>query len=178
MNKDIIPVFKTDASINRSFFLVDDEMEIKENSPVSILAVCKTNKMDSITILDNSFVNFPQLYKKCSKSDIQLIFGINFIICNDSSAKNEESLSSNCKISVLMKNGNGYQDLIKLHNAINANPETFYYTPRGCWGTIIKYWTENLELVFPSYDNFLHKNFLENGDCIPELGVIKPTMFY
>ncbi len=178
MNKDILPVFKTDASINRSLFIVDDTLEIKENAPISVFAACKESKIDKLVVLDNSFVNFPQLYKKCSKYDIKLIFGVNLTICNDSSLKNEESLSSNCKVSVVMKNSNAYQDLIKLHNAVNANAETFYYTTRGMWRDIINNWTDNLELVFPSYDNFLHKNLLENGECIPELGKIKPTLFY
>jgi len=175
---NIIPIFKTEASIARSILTVEDIDDIKENQPVSIFAIAKKHDLKQLIICDDNFINFPTLYKTCEKRKIHLIFGCNFTICNDVVDKSDQSLFSNCKVTVLMKNSQGYKDLIKLHNIINGNSDNFYYTARGQWEMIQDYWTENLELVMPSYDNFLHINLLENGTCVPKLGKIKPVISF
>ena len=174
----MIPIFKTEASVSKSILTVEDTDVIKENYPVSIFGILKKYDIKELIVCDDNFINFPQLYKGCNKRNINFIFGCNFNICNDEKEKTEESLSSNCKVSVLIKNSQGYKDLLKLHNAINGNADGFYYTTRGSWKIIQDYWTENLELVLPSYDNFLHKNLLENGNAVPDFGKIKPTILY
>lgn len=178
MNQEILPIFKTSASIGRSILTVEDETEINDNSPVSVIAIAQKYKLDKLVIVDDSFINFPSLYKNCKKHKIQLVYGINFTVCNDAKQKSEESLSSNCKISVLMRNSDGYKDLLKLHNAIKAKEENFYYISRADYSILKDNWSDNLSLVLPSYDNFLHKNLLEYGKCLPDFGKIKPIMTY
>lgn len=176
--REILPVFSTNGSIGRSIITVEDELEISNNSPVSIFSIAKKHDLNKLTIIDDSFIEFPRLFKYSQKNNIDIIFGLNLIICNDVNDKTEDSLFSNCKVSVLMKNTDGYKDLIKLNNAINANANNFYYEPRGDWGILNKYLTNNLLLLIPSYNNFIHKNLLENGSCIPSFIDVKPIITY
>ena len=174
----ISPIFKTHCSLGRSILSTEDEDKITDDSPVSVIAIAQSHGLKQITVIENSFLSFPKLYKNCNKNNIQLVFGIEFILCNDVKDKTESSFLSEHKISVAMKNSQGYKDLIKLHDAINSNVENFYYIPRGDFKTIQENWTNNLELVIPPFDNFIHKNYLLNGNCLPQFGDIKPIFTY
>jgi DNA polymerase III alpha subunit len=175
-NNNITAVFKTHCSLGRSILSIEDEDKITDDSPASIIAVAKTHNLNKLFVVEDSFLGFPKLYKYCNKNDIQLIFGINFILCNNVNDKDEKSFLSEHKISVVMKNSQGYKDLIKLHDAINGNIDNFYYISRGDFKIIQDNWSDNLELVIPPFDNFIHKNYLCNGNCLPELGKIKPKL--
>lgn len=174
----MFPIFKTHGSLGRSILSYEHEYEIKDDAPVSIFAIAKQNHLGALTVIEDSFLSFPKLYKGCNKNDIQLIFGINFTLCNNSAQKDDDSLLSESKVSVLMKNSQGYKDLIRLHDAINTNVDTFYYIPRGDFSILKQYWTENLELVIPPFDGFIHKNLLNNGKVLPNFGKIKPTITF
>ena len=176
--QNIIPIFKTQGSIGKSILTCEDETEVANDAPVSIISIAKKHSLKEIIVIDDSFLCFPKLYKYCKKHDINLIFGVNFIICNDVSKKDDDYRFENCKVSVLMKNSEGYKDLIKLHDAINANADNFYYTLRGDWKTLNKFWTQNLDLWLPPYDNFIHNNLLMNGKCIPSFDKIIPHLTY
>ena len=183
---ELIPVFKTHGSLGKSILTAEDERDkkgivlsaVKENSPVSIFTLAQQYNLDKLVVCDDSFLNFPTLYKTSNKRKIQLVFGVNLTICNNVTEKNDDGLLSNCKVSVYMKNSKAYQDLLKLHNAINAEKENFYYTPRGDWKILQKYWTNNLKLVIGPYNSFLERNLLDNGNCVPEFGKIKPLFMF
>lgn len=174
----ITPIFKTHGSIGRSILSSEDEKEIKDDSSVSVIAIAKTHKLDKIIVMEDSFLSFPKLYKNCNKNDIQLIFGLNFTLCNNVLERDEKSILSEHKVSVVMKNSQGYKDLIKLHDAINSKVDNFYYISRGDFKIIQDNWTENLELVIPPFDNFIHKNYLCNGNCLPQFEKIKPVFTF
>ena len=173
---NIIPIFKTQGSIGRSLLTAENEDEIIENSPVSIFALAHKFNLDKLVVIDNSFLEFPRLYKTCNEKNIQLIFGLNFTLCNDISQKNDESLLSNCEVSVLMKNSEGYKDLIKLNDAINGNADGFYYETRGDYSILKSHLSNNLQLLIPPHNNFLERNLIYNGKVIPDFGKIKPIM--
>lgn len=175
---NIIPLFSSQGSICRSLLTCEDETEIKDNSPVSIFAIAAQYGLNKLVVTDNSFLEFPRLYKHCNKYNIQLIFGLNLNICNNAQDKTESSLLSNCKVSVLMKNSEGYRDLIKLNNAFNAQKETFYYESRNDYNALKSHCTDNLQLLIPPHNNFLEKNLIFNGSALPDLGTIKPIMTY
>lgn len=178
MENNITPIFKTNSSLGRSILSIEDEDKITDDSSTSVIAIAKTHKLNELIVIDDSFLGFPKLYKNCNKNDIQLKFGINFILCNNITEKDDKSLLSEHKVSVVMKNSQGYKDLIKLHDAINAQIDNFYYIPRGDFKIIRDNWTDNLELVIPPFDGFIHKNYLCNGHCLPEFSGIKPILTY
>lgn len=178
MADKIIPIWKTHASVGRSLITYEDETAINELLPISVIAIAKRHGLEKIVVIEDSFTSFPELYKNCDKHNIHLIFGLNFTVCNDASIKNEDSLLSNCKVSVLMKNSNGYKDLIKLNDAMNAQKDNFYYTARGDWKILNHYMTDNLQLIIPPYDGFIHRNLLNMGNCVPIIDKLNPIFSF
>jgi DNA polymerase III alpha subunit len=181
---DIIPIFKTNGSLGRGTFTVENEDSLKEGehpikntAPVSVYSIAKKYKLENVTVIDNGMLLFPELYKNINRES-GLIFGCNFTICKDAKEKSEESPRSECKIAILIKNSQGYKDFLALHNEIMTNRDYFYYHFRLDYEILQKFWTENLELVIPPYDNFIHRNLLNNGVCNPCFGKIKPSIFY
>lgn len=174
MENNIIGIFKSDASIGRSILTVETEDDIKENYPVSILSIARKHNIKTTVIVDDSFSNFPKIYKNWKKHNLNFIYGINFTVCNDSKDQSETSQASECKVSVLMKNSAGYSSILRLYNAINTDKNSFYYRPRASWSTISTHFDENLQLLIPPYNNFIHKNLLENGKCVPDFAKIRP----
>lgn len=168
-------IIKTDASIGRSIISAWDEKEIKDDSPVSALAIAHTHKLDKLIVADNSFLNFINLYKGCNKLGIQLIFGIEFYVVENATDLSEESLLTESKVQVYMKNSAGYKDLIKLYSKAHSDKNRFYYNGRLEWSDLKELNEENLQVVVGHYDSFLHKNLLTHkARCIPNFGKIKP----
>lgn len=174
----IIPIFKTHGSIGRSILTFEDESEINPLLPVSAIAIAKTHGLKKLVVIEDNFTSFPDLYKHCEKNKIQLIFGLNFLVCNNVLIQDEDALLSNCKVSVIMKNSDGYKDLIKLNDAMKARKENFYYTPRGDWSILNEYMTSNLQLIIPPYDGFIHKNLLCLGNCVPDINSLDPIFTF
>jgi len=82
------------------------------------------------------------------------------------------------KISILFKNDQGYEDWVKIWNLYAPIKENFYYYPRISWKTILDNWTDNLIMVLPPFDNFIHWNLLENRNMVPNFGDIKPIVTF
>ncbi len=177
MNK-IISIFKTQGSFHKSLLTSEDENEISKDGPVSIISIAKKYKLEKIIVLDDTFFSFPSLYKNCNKNNIELIFGINIIICKDRFQKNDSSLKTNNKICILMKNSESYIDILKFHNAIYTDQENLYYQFRTDYKMLQQYFTDNLFLFIPPHDSFIEKNLLYNSICVPDFGKIKPTLTF
>jgi len=174
-----IPLFASDASLGRSILTSNEsESEINENSPVSIWTIAKVHNIDPVYVVETSFVNFISHYKNAQKEKKHLIFGIKFRVVSDAKQKSEESLLTESKIVVFMKNSAGYKDLVRLYSEFHGKEENFYYTGRGDWATLQKFWTDNLLLAIDFYDGFLASNLLQyEHKAIPEFGSIKPYFF-
>lgn len=169
----IIPVFMSDASLSKSILTADDPAEIQEDAPVSIWSIAKEHKIDTVYLLETSFVNFINHYKNAEKLKKQLIFGIKFKIVSDSKDLSENSLFTESNICVWMKNSEGYKDLIRLYSAAHADKERFYYTGRLDWQLLKNTFTDNLLVTIPFYKSFLARNLLEyNHRAVPEFGNI------
>lgn len=182
----ILPIFKTHGSFGHSILIVKDEGKKTSNQeeekisiegPVSILSIVQKYKIKFPIIIDDNFLSFPDIYKHLN-SFCHIIFGVNFTCCNDIKDKSSESMRTESKVSILMKNSHGYKDLLKIYNLVNTNKDYFYYHPRIDWKTLNDLWTENLFLMLPPYDNFIHNNYLKDGACIPFFGKINPLFTF
>jgi DNA polymerase III alpha subunit len=170
-----LPIFSSDHSINGSILTLDEPSEIKDNSPTSIFSIAKNHGLKEIFLVDRYFSGFIQAHKQVKSIGASLRFGIEFIICNDSHQKDEDSLLTECKVIVMMKNSNGYKDLIKLYTAIFTDKEAFYYRERGDWRVLKEHLTPNLQLIIPFYDSFIHRNLFEFGaHCLPDWANFTP----
>ncbi|MDO8610075.1 MAG: hypothetical protein Q7R95_05975 [bacterium] len=174
---EIIPIFKTQGSFYKSLITTDKKEEISEEYSVTLSSIVKNYKLEKVLVIDDTFFAFPELYKNVNKL-CEVIFGLDFVVCKDAKDKSEQSLKTESKISILMRNSGGYEDLLKIHNLIYTNQDYFYYRNRSDWGLIKNNITENLLLLLPPFDNFIHKNLLYDSICVPDFGKIKPIITY
>lgn len=178
---NIIPIFKSNASLGRSILPAEkpsDKQSKKDYLPiVSIYDIVKNYALKDVCIFDDSFLSFPSIYKDF-RDLAKVIYGINYVVCQDVKDRSDESRKTESKITVYMKNSNGYRDILNFNNEICGKEENFYYQPRVDWKMMNRLWTDNLGLVIPAYDNFLHNNLFSNFNCIPDFGKIKPVFLY
>lgn len=168
---NLIPLFKSHYSIGRSILTLDEEEEIKENSTVSIFAIAKTHQLEEIYLADSSMSGFVKFYNGCKKYKLSGLFGLELKITDNIEKKDEESLISDYKITIFLKNSDGYSKLLKIFK--KAFTEGFYYYPRIDIKTLKSLWNnENLLLLNNFYDGFLHVNLLQNGAAIPDFSGI------
>jgi len=161
---DIVPFFKSHYSIGRSILTLEEESTSPEGGPDSIIDICKENGLKNFFLIDDSMSGFLQAYVNSKKSNLKMIFGLRISLCNDISQKDKESLDQTCKYIIIAKNNNGYKRLIKIFSQASLNG--FYYTPRVDFKLLSSHWNDNdLQLVVPFYDSFIHKNYLEDNWC-------------
>lgn len=167
----IIPIFKTDYSLGgRSILTLEKTDEIKDNYPVSLYAIAKKHKLKEIYLVEDSMSGFFNAYELFDKTDCLLKFGVSIITVGNPDEKEERNES---KVWVFIKNSEGYKDLCKLWNKYSTNQDLFYYHPRILWDDFVSLLTDNLQVVNPPYDSYLHKNEFCSGRITPNFGARK-----
>ena len=172
---EILPLFKSHYSLGRSILtLGNDDSAVDEAD--SIFDICKENQMKEMVLIDHNMSGFLQAYQNSKDLDIKLIFGLRLTICSDMNQKDADSLKTNNKIVILLKNAKGYKRLIRIISL--ASREGFYYEPRIDHKSLEKEWSNrDLAMVIPFYDSYLFKNTLLSSICVPEFNFAKLTYF-
>jgi len=174
--ENVLPLFKSHYSLGKSILTLEDNLEEPNNAPVSCLALCKNSKLSRLVLVDDSMSGFLQAYQNTRQHGLELVFGLRITICDDITQKNEQSLKTNNKIVIFVKNSKGYKSLIKIYS--QAARDGFYYEPRTDYSSLKELWNEEgLSLVIPFYDSFVHRNLLENALCVPEFSFTDPVFF-
>ena len=172
----VIPLFKSHYSIGRSILTLEKEDSSVEDGPDSIIDICKENNIKDLFLVDDSMGGFLEGYENCKSSGINFRFGLRITVCADRFEKNAEALLTESKYVIFAKNTDGYKKLIKIYTA--AAKDGFYYAPRIDHIFLSQIWDdEDLSLVIPFYDSFLHKNSLHGSLCLPSFDYTKPTLF-
>ena len=171
----ILPLFKTHYSLGKSIL----NLNLTDNQPDeadSVFSILKRNKMEELVLVEDCMTGFLEAYENSNESNIKLIFGLRLTVCQDIENKSPESLKTNNKIVVFMKNNDGYKKLIKIFSL--AARKGFYYEPRIDYKSLKETWDDkSLMMVIPFYDSYIFKNTLENSICVPEFDFTKPTYF-
>lgn len=163
-----LPIFYSD-SCGRAINTWAEEKDYKPGSPKSILTLCKEANLKQCFFVSNSFYDFTLALKLTEKADIQLIFGLELLMCPDRKDHSELSAKQNHRVIVFGKNGQSYYDLIKLYSAFKTDKEAKYYKYRCDDEILNKYWTDNLILTLPFFDNFIAQNLLKhNCNIVPK----------
>lgn len=167
--KDILPVFY-DHSSYKSILTWWGKDDVKSNGPQSILSMTQETKLEKVVFVSKNFATFLEAWKACKAAAIQLVFGVEFILCDDSLVHNKESQQNEHKVIIFIKNSQGYSDLLKIYSACHTNPENKYYIQRFDLKQISALWTKNLHLVFPFFDSFIANNTVVFGaNIMPDL---------
>lgn len=170
---DIIPLLTSHYSIGESILTLENETEIKENSPVSIIAIAKKHKITDVHIVESSMSGFIETYQNCKKNNLNLRFGYKVCVCEDINQKDDPSFLTESNVIIWILNSQGYKDLLKIHN--QAATDGFYYIPRTDWTQIKEKMTENLAISLPFYSSYIAKNTLNfKHRAIPDFGSISP----
>ncbi len=172
---ELVPLFKSHYSIGRSILTLNpDEGEPDEAD--SVFGICKENDLEELVLVDDNMSGFLQAYQNSKELNIKLIFGVRITICNDLNQKDADSLKTNNRIVIFIKNEQGYKDLIRIFSL--ASKDGFYYLPRIDYKSLKKEWNnKTLSLAIPFYDSYLFKNTLLSNICVPEFEFTKPTYF-
>lgn len=174
MENKILPIFTSHYSFGRSILTLDKPEKILEDSPVSIFSIAKTHKLGEIYLVESNMSGFVEAFQNAEENKIALRFGLKLTVCENIDDKSDKSFKTESKIIIWLKNSAGYKDLVRIYS--KAATDGFYYLPRISWNLLNEMWSDNLILSIPFYDSFIHKNLLENGNCIPTLK-IKPNVF-
>ena len=155
----MIPVFKSNYSIGKSILTVE-----------KIIDLWKDSGQKFLFLVEDGMTGFVKAHNISKEKNIHLVYGLRISCCNDTK---EESDNSNHKIIVVAKNDKGCKLLNKIYsfaNTENNGAVDFNY--------LNKIWQEeNLDLIIPFYDSFLHENQLYLKNCIPNFNKIKPIFW-
>lgn len=171
---NIIPLFKSHFSIGKSILTLEESTN-SENEPDSIVQIAKENKLKKVFLVEDCFSGFLQAYKNLKQYNIDLIFGIKFVFCENLNNKNEDELKKHHKVIIFANGNEGYKSLISLWT--KASTEGFYYTPRLDMNILKEHFSSKLKLALPFYDNFIFNNSLKGYQCIPFIENFKPSVF-
>jgi len=173
---NVLPLFKSQYSLGRSILTLTEtnkEGVISKNYPVSIFDIAKVHGLKEVVVVDNSISGFLEAYTNSRKAGVKLIFGLQLSFIADIAQKSEDSIKTRHKAIVLAKRTTGYKKLMKISSI--ACTKGFYYRPNIDFHHLKKLWSDDLLLVIPFYDSFLHKNNLNGGLCVPDFSFAKPT---
>jgi DNA polymerase III alpha subunit len=186
-DNDITPLFYSDAS-GKSILTTWEEKECKEGGPVSIVKLAKDAGLKQAVYISSNFHDFVSALKNFDKVGIQMIFGLEILMCPNSEEKTDDAIKSNhkiidwssdvCSSDLFMKNSAGYKDLIKLYSKWKTSPSNKYYDYRFDYRQLRENWTDNLKIALPFFSSFLAANTLHhNCSIIPDFPTEDITIF-
>lgn len=170
-----LPLFKSHYSLGKSILTLDKPAGNIEKNPCSIIDLALHAKLEVLPLVEDNMTSFLEASKHCDDKKIKLLYGLRLCVTKDITKQDEISLKNRAKYIVFAKNNEGYKALIKIWSC--AAREGFYYNPCIDFPNLKKFWNDNLMLVVPFYDSFLHLNALEGHYHVPEFDSLKPTFF-
>ena len=177
MNNEIIPLFYDQSSF-KSILTYWKEKDSTPDGPSSIVSICKENGIKKCVGISKNFSTFIDAWKNLNAIGTELIWGIEFIMCDDTTVRTDESRLNEHKVIIMMKNKDGYGDLLKIYTACHTNPDNKYYIQRFDFKQLRPLWTDNLIMALPFFDSFIAKNLLSHGSAIvPDLSFTSPIIF-
>ena len=168
----MLPLFKSHFSIGKSILTLNLPSQCKEEGSDSIFKIAEDHKLDKVILVEDSFNGFLQAKKNAEELNVQLIFGIRFLIAEDIDEKLSKDNNNKHKVIVFAKNDKGIKSLYKIYNRAFA---------KGLGHLDYKFlkeaWNKNLKLVVPFYDSFLFANLISFSNCVPDFSFCEPTFF-
>ena len=143
-----------------------------DGGPDSIFKIANDNNLDELILVEDSFNGFLQAKKNAEELEIQLIFGIRFVIAEDIDEKLSKDNNNQHKIIIFAKNDEGIKSLYKIYN--RAFARGFGHLD---YKSLKELWNKNLKLAVPFYDSFLFANLISFSNCVPDFTFCKPTFF-
>lgn len=180
---DVIGVFHDHGGKKSNLVYWSEEKDITPNGPKSIVKLCEEHKFKQCVAVSDNFSTFIEAYKAFDKVGIQFVFGLDLWMVADVASKDDFARKQESKITIFIKNSQGYQDLIKLYTDCYTNKDRAIKDHR--LGTRFRYdwkalkgmWTDNLSLALPFFDSAIAKNCTVWGAQIMPEYPVDPVIF-
>lgn len=172
----MIPLFKSHHSIGKSILTLTDPDNVEDGGPDSIVDLCLKHGLTNPFLVEDSMGGFLEAALNFQKQDIDYRFGLRMDCVGSVYGNDDDRKDSLHKIVIFIKNRQGYNDLLRIHNREDGR-DTFLGKPYTDCGVLRELWTENLLLGIPFYDSYLFNNNFTFGNCVPEFDFTKPIYF-
>lgn len=166
--EDLNLCFFSDDS-GRSVLNTWKKKECVEGGSKSIITIAKDLGLQKFIYISPNFHSFVQCMKNAEEENLQMVFGLEVLMCADRHVHSEESVATNHKVILFMKNSAGYKDLIKLYSAWKTEKENKYYKYRFDFKGLKQHFTQNMILAIPFFNSFLYTNtFIHGANIVPD----------
>tara|TARA_R110000851_G_scaffold93847_3_gene204328 strand:- start:2048 stop:2803 length:756 start_codon:yes stop_codon:yes gene_type:complete len=162
---ETIPIFKTHCSFGKSVLTDSPCGKYSEGGPMSIFKIAEREGLKTLFLAEETMIGFFNCHKIAKEMGIKLIFGVYFTVHDP---RNEKHGS---KVLVFSKNDAGQKELQALYSLCKTNPENTKISEE----ILRKNITDNLQLVVPFYDSFLHWNSEEFDSHFINLEGLNPV---
>lgn len=166
----LISVFTSNFSIGESLLTLDEKSSPEGSD--SLLDIAQELSLKQIIVVDHTMIGFKKCHEAFKKLGIQLIFGVKFSAANNRFDEPSLRESSHHRVIVFAKNDAGCKELVKLYSEAHTKSDGFLD-----YSLLKEKWSGNLDLVFPFYNSFIHKNNFYGKQCLPEYSFTRPTFF-
>lgn len=175
---EIIPLFYDQSSFKSILTFEKPRKVADPTAPDSIVEICKENGIKKCVCISKNFSTFIDAWKNLKAVGTELIWGVEFIMCDDAKIHTDESRANEHKVIILMKNKDAYKNLLNIYTACHSNIENKYYVQRFDYKQLKPLWSDDLIFAIPFFDGFIGKNLLNYGSAIvPDLSFTKPVIF-
>lgn len=169
----ILPLFTTHFSIGSSILSLEEPNKCSPEGSDSLLQIAQELNLKQICLIESSMISFKKAHEAFSKINIQLIYGVKFSAANNRFGEPTLRETSHHKIIVFAKNDNGCKELTKLYSEAHTKSGGFVDY------ALLKEFFEqgNLQMAFPFYSSFIHKNNFYGKQALPEFDFTTPWIF-
>lgn len=169
----ILPIFTSNFSIGKSILSLEEPSKVTSEGADSILQIAQELGLKTIVAVESTMISFKKFHEATKALNIQLIYGVKFSAANNRFDEPALRETSHHKVIVFAKNDNGCKELIKLYSEAHTKSGGFVDY------SLLKEFFENqnLQLAFPFYSSFIHKNNFYGKQCLPEFDFTTPWIF-
>jgi DNA polymerase III alpha subunit len=172
-----LAIFTSHFSLGESLLTLEPPGKAKVGNPISVFDLAKRGNLTHVHLHESRLDGFLSAYSAATKAGLTLCFGLKLTICADMSDKSEPSRRTESKVIIMVKNTQGYHDLIRIANRAWTDGHFTHRDSsygRGDWHLLRTFWTENLDLALPYFSSFVARNLLTMSQITPSLPVATP----
>lgn len=177
MSQAILPVFRSHYSICQSSLSLEPPGKSKVGGPASVFDLAVEAGLKEVVVIDSRIDGFMQALRSADAAKVQLIYGIQLVVCADMADKSLDSRRTESSVIVFLKNTAGYSDALRIwsrawgaagHIRYRLGGEEYAYG-RADWRMLNTFWTPNLVLALPYTSSFIAMNTLTFNQITPDL---------
>lgn len=179
--QSILPIFRSHYSLGGlSLLTLNPPGKAKPGNSVSVFDLATQAGLTEVVLVDRRIDGFIEAYKAADKAKVKLCYGVQLTVCADAGDRTPESRRTESDLVVLVRDSQGYSDLIKIWNRAWGHDGSFNHRGttygRADRKMLKELWTEHLGLALPFFSSFIARNTLTMAQITPSFPV-QPWVF-